>query len=414
MGISLDPPGLTPAAAATLYAPQRMMRPTGPLLAVTGDSLQSLYNDNSTSGVANGGPIISRNLAIRSGGRIILHQVVSVPGAPISGGASGWVDVQIPAVVANPVRPNACLIAIGRNSVNPFNFATFTAAITSGCNALIQAGIVPILLTCMPTGVAGSPTAPESANMQRLNRWFASFAAARGIPIFDQYAVLADPSGGIKASFKNSADSTHLNRDGYEAVTASLIAQGLPALFPAAPPLLPRDAADGTNLCTNGVILSATTGYATYGTTGEYSVALVDPDGSESVALPAGVKKYQLTINAGASGDKMVTKSLGAVTAGNVIEVVGYIKWAGFKANSTSIFQIAVSFNTTPSATIVLPMNSWATADGDGLFYWRGVVPAGASTPTLQIIGKNAFASAATIQVACVACRDLTALGAAS
>ena len=175
-------------------------------------------------------------------------------------------------------------MAIGRNDVGAsFNLTTYLGQYENVANQLFAAGICPIFLTPMPTGPAGSPTATADANLRRLGAGLRQLGAKLGVPVFDQYAVLADETGGIKAAY-NNGDNVHLNAAGYEAVAEYLIDQGFLELFPRTAATTIKDTASTTDLLAGAGLFKtgAPTGFSVAGT--GTSVSFVDPDPADGIA----------------------------------------------------------------------------------------------------------------------------------
>lgn len=315
------------AARSTIgAASQRIMRPNGPRLGVLGDSLQSYgYSITSGSHVAARGPVIWRRVEWLTRRRIQMTNPQQDPGDTID----DIIATQLPALLAANPLPNACAIAIGRNDVSSsFNLTTWMGKLETICAQLADAGIVPILETLMPTGAAGSPTAPQTANIIRLNVAITALAARNGYPCVDQYAALVDATGGIAASYSLApSDTTHLTALGYKAVADALIAQKIADIFPPALPSTTKDTANPFDVI-GGVGLfrdASPAGFSVVGTgTG---VAYTSPSGGDGIAGRwATVTKVSGSTAVGAF---RWTSTVGALTPGHVLRISGVLKMDG-------------------------------------------------------------------------------------
>lgn len=231
--------------AAAGAASHRIMRPNGPLLGVCADSLWCYGTSSiSSSGVATRFPTIGHTIEWLSHGRVKLTHAMQDPGDTMA----DVLTTQLPALLASEVLPNACVIAVGRNDAgSSFDLAAYLNSYADIARQLFEAGICPIFVTPMPTGAAGAPTATADANLRRLRVGLQKLGPKLGVPVFDQYNVLADEAGGLKAAY-NQGDNTHLTTSGYRAVAESLITQGFLDLFPAPAPATIKDTANATDL----------------------------------------------------------------------------------------------------------------------------------------------------------------------
>lgn len=94
-------------------------------------------------------------------------------------GKGGDTMAQVAARVGSVVaaQPDICIVAAGRNGiVSGETFSTATTALTTIITTLINANILPVILTIQPeTGV----TAAQKRARQRLNRWLLELGAGR-------------------------------------------------------------------------------------------------------------------------------------------------------------------------------------------------------------------------------------------
>ncbi len=399
------------ARAAVGAASQRIMRPNGPRLGVLGDSLQSYgYSITSGSHVASRGPVIWRRVEWLTNRRVQMTNPQQDPGDTID----DVLTVQLPALLASSPLPNACAIAIGRNDVSSsFDLATWMGKLESICSQLANAGVVPIMETLMPTGAPGTPTAPQTTNIIRLNAAIMAFAARYGYPCVDQYAALVDPTGGIASTYSLSpSDTTHLTAAGYGAVADALITQKVADLFPPVLPSTIKDTANPFDLL-GGVGLFRDVSPAGFSVVGTgTSVTYVTPGGSEGVAG----RWAQVTKANGSTavGAFRWTSSVGAVTPGHMFRISGVLKMDGIwnvDGSPASYIQLTAEWrNGSTTVGTSLLVNRW-----DGLatitFSEDYAVPAGADGLRIICYLNGTASGDQRVYVAELSALNLTTMG---
>lgn len=282
----LDPKPLTKQAADAVYGPNatgftnKYARITGATYSVFGDSLA-----NNGEGVAYWLAALSRQTFCFPDA----SYVVSRPGYTSASMLPFITDI----TTLNPL-PSYCFISAGSNDagsgVNP---NTYMANMTSICDALVAAGVQPIIMTVPPrAGVYG--LIPEY-NL-RLSR----FAALRGYSILDQYGVLADPATGQPLAALTS-DNIHPNAAGCRAVASQAVADIAPR-FPK-PVDVTTISPSAANIIPNGgLTLDSNADGIAEGSTATLSTGFT----VSLVADPAGFKWQRVTIS-GATGDKTIS-----------------------------------------------------------------------------------------------------------
>lgn len=261
-------------------APHRIMRPNGPRVGVIGDSLMALgYKSTSGSGVAARVPVIFRRLQWLSHQRVRMTD----PQQSLGDDMNDVLTTQLPAILAADPAPNACVMAIGRNDASSLNLSDYLNHYADIAGQLFNAGICPIWLTPMPAGAAGSPTAPADANLRALAAGLRELGPKLGVPVFDQYAVLADESGGLKAEY-DCGDHTHLTAAGYQAVAESLIDQGFLDLFPGASPCTIKDTANAHDIIGGAGLFKDSSPDGWFSTGSGTTVTFVDPVAGDGIA----------------------------------------------------------------------------------------------------------------------------------
>lgn len=143
------------------------------------------------------------------------------------GFASAQIVPLVGQILALNPRPRYCFVTAGSNdAATGVSSATLLANITSICNTLRAAGILPVIMGVPPrTGVAGLIA---EYNL-RLHR----YASSTGTPFLDQFSVLVDPAtGGYLAAFDNG-DGIHPSPAGCKAVAAKAATDLAPLVVPA-------------------------------------------------------------------------------------------------------------------------------------------------------------------------------------
>jgi lysophospholipase L1-like esterase len=143
----------------------------------------------------------------------------------------GYTSSQIVAlttqITALSPRPRYCFISAGSNdAATGVTSATFLANITSICDALLAARILPVIMGPPPrTGVFGL-VAEYNLRLYR-------YASSTGIPFLDQYSILVDPATGGYLAAYDSGDGTHPSPAGCKAIATKAATDLAPLASPA-------------------------------------------------------------------------------------------------------------------------------------------------------------------------------------
>ena len=126
------------------------------------------------------------------------------------------VDIHLPKVVAQ--KPAIVLVGPLFTNGGPNR-----PALVKVVNDIRAYGGTPVLLTEFPSGGGSTDTNKSRDYVARENVWIKRFAADRGIPVVDAYAVLVDPAtdGKFKAAYSN--DGLHQNGAGARAVARAVV-----------------------------------------------------------------------------------------------------------------------------------------------------------------------------------------------
>jgi lysophospholipase L1-like esterase len=123
------------------------------------------------------------------------------------------------------LKPSIVHIMGGTNDVaeneGPESDEDIQYAISSMVDLAVANHIKVILASIPPAKrIYWHPGIEAAARIARLNAWLKGYASQRNITFADYWAVLADPSGGMKAEY--SSDDVHPNAAGYAAMAPVL------------------------------------------------------------------------------------------------------------------------------------------------------------------------------------------------
>lgn len=130
-------------------------------------------------------------------------------------------------ITALSPRPRYCFISAGSNDAGTgVSSSTFVANITSICDSLRLAGILPVIMGVPPrTGAAGL-VAEYNLRLYR-------YASRTGTPFLDQFSILVDPATGGYLAAYDSGDGIHPNPSGCKAIAAKAATDLAPLVAPA-------------------------------------------------------------------------------------------------------------------------------------------------------------------------------------
>lgn len=400
-------PGATidPATGGTKARRSTPARPTSNRAVVLGNSISDQINarDNGWGWFP--------QLCVRSKQRIQFGGVYATGGFTIE----QIRDVHLPQVLALTGwrKPGAAFLLLGTNNLQPagsntFNFAASKSAYLEVVDALIGAGITPIV--CLDPPITGG-----YGNEHRWNRWLVLMCQERGlVPPVDFYSALVDRvTGGIKASW--AQDTKHPNQAGYKRMATYALRQGVAELFPPSPPPTAVSPHDTTNKVTNpdrSHFLTENPGVP------GLALGWIPSGGSRALSrtLPAegeSVSGYWQTMSrtfpvATAGTAVLRTQSIGDVyaSAGDWIEFTGRIRATGLEATGSSVRIFANLGSGNESRGVF----DWSSDVEDGVFYGvRQIAPGTTGSAFLNVwLTDPTAAGTASVSVAEMTLRNLT------
>jgi lysophospholipase L1-like esterase len=331
-------------------------------------------------------------------------------------GIAGQNTTQWAARVASDViayAPSRCFVPVGspNDSASSISFATTKANITSIVNALLNAGILPTLISMVPFN-----TPAYLSTISSLNAWGSKYAAQQGLDYINTHRYLVDATTGqYNAAF--TADGTHPNRAGARTIAAAVVA-ALGNYLPVRTPFIPDYSVGGSaNLVPGGAFAVDTNAdgiadnWIVYGgvTSGSVTPSLVTDSSATGVS-----GKWQQLVAAGPFVGTRILETaatfgtLGTNFAiGDRVAFSGRIQTSGCEAGSC-IYSVRLLFNGGASTSWLRPLDAAQIDIADGTFYSEGVIPAGTTNMTIDVVMSG---GAGTVKVGQIGVINLTALG---
>lgn len=386
------PAHLTPDALNTAFADLRSVRPSGPLLAVIGTSLETL---SGASAVYYPHEEASwPNLVVwMSDGRIIKHGFFSVPGAT----TQQILENQLPQVLALDPRPNACAVGCGPNESALGASPEWIARVETICTILRSEGIDPLLKLEPARGAAGAAPTAEVVGTHAQNAWKRAYAAKEGIVLIDAFTPTVDVTGGIVAAYDADANHVHLSPAGNLALATDIIQrQRLHERFPPVAPRIAQSKRDPQDILGgSGVFNGSSTGWSVAGTSAALSlVAATADDGIKGSWL-------RMTRASGSTGDSNLSFAIPAITIADDHEVALKFRTSGLSASGMKA-SVMVRINgfsiLRPLVTNLIHDISLATLRR--IFDVPSGTPSDQARVTIQMSGTAA--TAASVDIACV------------
>lgn len=295
---TVSPTSPTSAALTPLWAtPRRRPAVTGALRACfIGDSITIGNSFFSTTVWAWDDTSWPTYLLHASDGRIVGLR---------NAGVGGQTTTQMLARIDDDViayAPDVCFVGGGTNDGLGAS-ATTDANIRSMCNKLLDAGILPVVVTPPPRGSANSANRQNSVDTSKVIRRIASDYS---LPLVDFYSllVLTDGTGLMDPTY--DADGTHPNLAGYKLMGDTAWA-AVSAMF-TAQSYVQYDNADSTSLLSNGLFLTGSGSVPT-----SWSNASGGATRSTGVS---GVAGYALTVTSASGAKNAQSPTSTAITAG--------------------------------------------------------------------------------------------------
>lgn len=183
-------------------------------------------------------------------------------------GVGGQTSTQIAARVGTVAasQPSICIVHAGANDLPTGTpAATVIANLQTIIDALVRAGIKPVLLTVIPSSSIN--TAAELLEAAKVNNWIKALPATHGVHSIDWRAAVVDFASTTAAwTAAWSGDGVHPNDLGHT-VLGRAVADGLAPLIVGPSPLV-SDAAAGSGLLTLNPGMMGTGGTGGTGITG--------------------------------------------------------------------------------------------------------------------------------------------------
>ena len=322
-------------------------------------------------------------------------------------------STHLPSVLAATPLPGACVIAGGTNDVGAVGYseATSKATHTRIVDALIAAGIMPVLWTLPPR----DDDTTVNGYVHQWNAWIRGRGAALGVPVVDAHAALVDPTTGLydttlKLDDVHPNDLGHLRiglRAGQDAAFVARFSSGVPHLA--------LDVLDTANLLPSGQGLfvadansdGRADGWNTFGTGVTYSIMT-------DTAVPGNWQRLSVGSGAFINAGMQYTISSG-ITVGHVYALSGRSRLNLDPAASVTAVISGQwrdgSGAIAGAATLGTSALLRTEAQTQGVFYGTGTAPAGATILRLTASFNGTPSTTITADYAQVTVIDLTALG---
>jgi lysophospholipase L1-like esterase len=390
--------------------------PYGQRVVFLGDSITSAQSNETLADQARWSISFPTYASYASNGKLVRYRNAGVPGNKAADMLARF-DVDV-----TPYAPTAVVIMAGTNDWNDSgtttlaNYAATIKALVGKCQAIRA---LPILATVPPNIVS-------SARRSRTilgNAWLRRYCALNGIPLWDAYNILVDPSTGdyLAAYGSASNDKTHPINPGYVALGQDL-ATFFATLGSVSPiySLLPQDNGDANNLVANGLFLTTTGSAGTLMPT-SWSVQAGSHVAGVTGSLVTGdtaIKGnwWKVVADGTATTTENEFQTLSGIIPGHLYAHVGRFKATGLRnADSGSGSQVLVgaAFNSTLNNALYdfREAGNISYDVAAGAFYHEMLAPSDASTLLVRHQLLNTTAGAGTLQVAQRGVYDLTALG---
>ena len=316
---------------------------------------------------------------------------------------AGYTTAQILAThvpVAIAAKPSFCVVLGGTNDMlQAIPLATTAANLTAIYNALLGAGVTPVLATIPPRN---NPIGNNLLSISQINAWITRYAQNNNLPLVDFHGVLVDPATGQYLSTL-FLDDYHPNAAGAKVMGAAL-QTALSSYLPPFSPFLAEYNSDPSLMMNNALMLTASGGIPTNWVISAGGGSITNP-----AATAPGVGKLMTVTRTTSS----TTGQTSAITL-----VPGHRVLVAFRVQSTvkALGGVAtVRFINAGVTQIFQSLDAW-TEDIPAASVWafEFVVPAGLSSNTLyaQVTAGTIDNSVASIGQFTVV--DLTAQGIAA
>lgn len=327
-------------------------------------------------------------------GRVILQR-----NAGISGNTTAQMLARIQADVI-AYAPDWCLILGGTNDTPATPLATTLANIQAMIDALVAAGIMPILATIPPRD-----TSYHEA-ISKVNAGIKHLATINGLTCVDFYRALADPADGDWISGYTS-DGIHPIGAGYK-VMAQVLADTLMTTVSQATVYLTGHLNDPINLIPNGVFIGDSNA------DGVANGWARNAGSNATHSLEAGtgdvVGNWQvIQINTAGGRNMTVTPTITTGWAvGDRLRFSGRI-YASVEADPMAWYLRTTTAGGTVTDGKSYPAENWVVDIDNGVFCLDYVVPVGTTSITPTIV--NGATGTGTLKMAQMTLINLTALG---
>jgi len=310
----------------------------------------------------------------------------------------------LPSVLAMDPKPGACFIFAGTNNVGAgFNITTLAATHQRITDALIGAGIVPVLCTIPPRNN------PTSA-VQQVAQWNAFIrgkASQNGFPLLDVNAALIDPATGGFLAGLGETDAIHPNYKGHAAIAnLGAASSALVNRFPDGAPYLARSISDAANIFGDSGMFQVDTNAD--GIADGWTGSGIPASATASIVTDAEGKWQRLSKTSGQTGTGYIWKDIIAGTSWAVGDRFQFA--ARVRANNDS------GTGGTPILQAIM-MGASKTFDSrtlsatDGIAYVSGTIPAGTTSIRIQCMLVGTAAAAVNADFQQVTFANLTKLG---
>jgi lysophospholipase L1-like esterase len=332
----------------------------------------------------------------------LLNAVILGNGAYVYGGnygvpgeTSAQILARVSAVVA--AGPDVCVIMAGRNDSA---VATTITNITAICDALVAAGITPVLCTLPPDNDLANTTL--QTRLRATSAQLRKLATERNYGLADFYRPVIDPANGGYLSGLQK-DATHPNRAGLVLIAPALLAA------------LPRSTGNayrrvdnsvlGTEKIVNGLMSGGSAGIPTGWS------AVVTTNGTPSLITNdtkfANSTCWELAIASGVTPAYMLQQVV-TLTVGNVYEVSFRLVTTAGLTSPTSSSRIDIELET-GAGVVFRGFRLYSAVDGVMTYRFTATH----STLRCNIRAQSGTSGAAfTLRMGEYSVRDLTTLGA--
>lgn len=325
-----------------------------------------------------------------------------------NGGVQGQTTAQILSRVATDVIAWPCGTVIYDGGTNDVKggvaFATTKANIIATV-AQIQAASRRVVMATI------APQIGFNAGVTQINTWMHAYAASKGIPLVDIYALVTDPTtGNFKSGY--SFDTIHPSPMACRLIAESALS-AIQAMLPGWSPMAPQSNVDANNLLPNGLMLNISTDIPT-GWTKQTASGNV----TWSVAAATGINGNSLIMTktatgSGADNDRTFYAITSGFSVGDRLAFTGKFLATGFESSSGGIAIDMFMYNAGFATQLdMAPVKSWVAADEPTAVQWymEAVVPA---TVTQLVLTVGIFSTGTgVLKVGQVGVYNLTTMGA--